>query len=261
MKAILLIFLFALVASSEQPQPQYPNFEKFMTCVKAGLKKDENLPAILRAFDEAFKTKSLVPIISMAHKKLPELLELGKTCYKESLSTEVELHGIFGDIGDMLKGLWNDLVSIGKTAWNNILGDVKSIFDNKGQNLINDIWEGLKATGKEILSSLIDCAKDALKNLILDALSDPSNAIKHLNESLKNIPSLVKDKALGFRLPEDSITYMTMKDIENLIKGVRTDVRNEVRNALDQGRSYAMGVCQKLIDTDKLDLCKYINSF
>lgn len=259
MKAILLVFLFALVASSELPQ--YPNPQKFLECAKAGLKESEAVPEVLKALEEVAKTKNILPLLSVGKVNGLKLLELGSKCYQESLSTEVELHNIFSDIGGMLKGLWNDLLSIGKTAWKGVIGEVKSIFDNKGQTLINDIWSGLKATGKEILNNLIGAAKDAIKNLILDALSDPAHAIEHLKEKFKGIPTMVRDTALGVRLPEGCVTAMKIDQIKEIIKGVRTDVRDEVRKAMDQGRTYAIDVCKKLIDTDKVDLCKYVGNF
>lgn len=261
MKAILLVFLFALVASSEIQPLNLPDPKKFMECVKDGLKKDDMVPAVLRAFEETLKTKSLAPLLKVGKQKLPELLALGKACLEESKTDEVELHNIFNDIGGMIKDVWNDLVSIGKTAWNSVLGEVKTLFDNHGETLIHDIWEGLKQTGKEIVSTLIDCAKDALKNLVLDALSDPAHAIEHLTNSLKGIPTKVRDTALGFRLPEGSLTAKTIEDVKEIIKGVREDVRKEVREAMDKGRDYALETCKKLIDTDKVDLCKYINAF
>lgn len=259
MKAILLVFLFALVASSELPQ--YPNPQKFLECAKAGLKESEAVPEVLKALEEVAKTKNILPLLSVGKVNGLKLLELGSKCYQESLSTEVELHNFLGDLGNMVKGLFTDLLSIGKTAWNGILGQVKTIFDNKGENLLKDIWQGLKDTGKQIVNNLIGCAKDALKNLILDALSDPAHALDHLNSSLKNIPTMVRDTALGFRLPEGSITKKSIDEITNIVKGVRSDVREEVRNAMDKGRSYAMDTCRKLMDTDKLDLCNNISLF
>lgn len=270
MRTILVLFLISLVVSSsidvqplpvEKPQQLYLNPQKYIACMKQELLKDPTLPSVIKEVEAAIKQRDFMTLIKLGKMKAPELIAMNQKCYASSFSTEVQLKNIFGDIGGILKGVVKDLVSIGKDAWKNVLGDVKNIFENKGQTLINDIYAGLKATGEKILTNLLSAAKDALKNLLLDALKDPAHAIDHLNASLKNLPSIIKDGALGFRLPEGSVTQMNIDQIKELVNGVRDDVRKEVKLALDKGRAYAKETCQKLINTDKLDLCKYVSLF
>lgn len=174
---------------------------------------------------------------------------------------EPELLNIFQDIGGVVKEVFNDLVSIGKNAWSSAIQGIQNLFKDGGQTLINDIWQGLKDTGKQILTDLLDSVKDTLKNLILDALTNPGNAIENFKNAIKGLPDIIKNGALGFRLPEGCISQMTIDEIKELISGVREDVRKEVREAAEQSRSLGMSVCKKLISSDKLDLCNYFKYF
>ena len=172
MRAILAILLIALVATSTinvNPIPKvkevetYFNPSKFFTCVKNEFPKDL-VPVLVSAVTNAIFFKDFTTLLDVLQKQFQQLLVLGKKCYVESLDTEVQLKNIFGDIGGIIKEIFNDFVSLGKDTWNTLIGDVKDLFDNNGKTLIQDIYQGLKDTCKKILEELLSAAKDTLKN-------------------------------------------------------------------------------------------------
>lgn len=92
MKAILAILLIALVSSTTTGSF---NFQQFLSCLKTGLYKDENLPAALRALNTAINTKSFDPLSKFIKEKIPTAVNLVHTCFDSSFEEEVQLKNVF----------------------------------------------------------------------------------------------------------------------------------------------------------------------
>ena len=263
MKTILVVLLIALVSTSSlnfEPvlQEKQFNFGKFLTCVKNGVLKDENLPAVFRAFNTALNTKNFTPLFKLLKEKLPTLLQLATTCYATSEEEEVVLKNIFKDIGSIAVGAVKEIAQVGKAAWKEVLGGFKTLFENKGKTLLNDLWNGVKSFAKNLWTNLKDSFVDLLKNSILTALVDPKTALQNFTSEIKDVKGFIKKNWPKFPIPKKGATIEQIKDA---VSKVPSEVRSVVNEALDQGRNVAMEKCKTLIGSKQKGLCKFVNYF
>ena len=264
MKTILVVLLIALVSTSSlnfEPvlQEKQFNFGKFLTCVKNGVLKDENLPAVFRAFNTALNTKNFTPLFKLLKEKLPTLLQLATTCYATSEEEEVVLKNIFKDIGSIAVGAVKEIAQVGKAAWKEVLGGFKTLFENKGKTLLNDLWNGVKSFAKQLWTNLKDSFVDLLKNSILTALVDPKSALENFTTEIKDVKGFIKKNWPKFDI--EGKTRLTLDQIKDAVSKVPSEVRSVVKDALDEGRSYAITKCQTLLGSTQQGLCKYVSHF
>ena len=264
MKTILVVLLIALVSTSSlnfEPVLQEKQFSlgKFLTCVKNGVLKDENLPAVFRAFNTALNTKNFTPLFKLLKEKLPTLLQLATTCYATSVEEEVVLKNFFGDIGKIAVGAVKEIGKVGKAAWKEVLGGFKTLFENKGKTLLNDLWNGVKSFAKNLWTNLKDSFVDLLKNSILTALVDPKTALQNFTTEIKDVKGFLKNNWPKFEI--DGQTKLTVEKIKDSVSKVPSEVRSVVNGALDQGRNVAMEKCKALIGSTQKGLCKFVNYF
>ena len=264
MKTILVVLLIALVSTSSlnfEPvlQEKQFNFGKFLTCVKNGVLKDENLPAVFRAFNTALNTKNFTPLFKLLKEKLPTLLQLATTCYATSEEEEVVLKSFISEAlkagGDVLK----EIGQIGKAAWKEVLGGFKTLFENKGKTLLSDLWNGVQSFAKQLWTNLKDSFVDLLKNSILTALVDPKTALDNFTTEIKDVKGFLKNNWPKFEI--DGQTKLTVEKIKDSVSKVPSEVRSVVNEALDKGRNIAMEQCKKLLGSTQKGLCNYVNYF
>ena len=264
MKTILVVLLIALVSTSSlnfEPvlQEKQFNFGKFLTCVKNGVLKDENLPAVFRALNTALNTKNFTPLFKFLKEKLPTLLQLATTCYATSEEEEVVLKTIWEEIKGIAGGLIKEIVEIGKTVWKEALGGIKKLFENNGKTLLTDLWNGVKSFAKELWTNVKDSFVDLLKNSILTALDDPKTALANFTSEIKDVKGFIKKNWPKFHI--DGETGVTIQKIKEDISKLPSEVRSVINEALDKGRTVALEKCQKLLGSTQQGLCKYIQSF
>ena len=261
MKKILVVFLITLVSTSSldyEPEKRF-DLRKFLTCVKTTVFKDENLPAVFRAFNTALNTKNFTPLFKLLKEKLPTLLQLATTCYATSEEDEVVLKNIFKDIGSIAVGAVKEIAQVGKAAWKEVLGGFKTLFENKGKTLLNDLWNGVKSFAKNLWTNLKDSFVDLLKNSILTALVDPKSALENFTSEIKDVKGFLKKNWPKFEI--DGQSKLTVEKIKDSVSKVPSEVRSVVNEALDQGRNVAMEKCKTLIGSTQKGLCKFVNYF
>ena len=264
MKTILVVLLIALVSTSSlnfEPvlQEKQFNFGKFLTCVKNGVLKDENLPAVFRAFNTALNTKNFTPLFKLLKEKLPTLLQLATTCYATSEEEEVVLKNFFGDIGKIAVGAVKEIGKVGKAAWKEVLGGFKTLFENKGKTLLHDLLNGIKTFATDLWKNVKESIVDLLKNSIVSALADPKKALENFTSEIKDVKGFLKKNWPKFKI--DGQTRLTVEKIKDSVSKVSSDVRDTVKKAMNEGRRVAIKTCQGLLGPLQNGICNYVSYF